>query len=56
MAAADGQARHLPPDRPTRLSHLRSRPKVCEIVEPSPRPFVGRCAKAQFFHGDAWLD
>ena len=49
----DGQARHLPPDRPTLLSHHRERFK---IESPSARPFVGRCAKASFYHTEAWLD
>jgi hypothetical protein len=51
----EGEARHLPPDRPTRLSRLRERHKK-EALETAPRePFVGRTARADFY-SVGWLE
>ena len=55
IASDDGQARDLPPDRPTRLMYIRSRPKTLEVSQPALVPFVGRCARAEFAHAHAWL-
>ena len=51
----EGEARHLPPDRPTRLSRLRERHKK-ETLETAPlEPFVGRTARADFY-SVGWLE
>ena len=51
----EGEARHLPPDRPTRLSRLRERHKK-EALDTAPRePFVGRTAQADFY-SVGWLE
>ena len=51
--APDGQVRLLPPDRLTRLCIINRRDKL-QLEQPE--PFVARCARAEFFHQDAWLD
>jgi len=50
----EGEARHLPPDRPTRLSHLRERVKIVEVLGPPLEPFVSRTARAKFYDA-GWL-
>ena len=51
----EGEARHLPPDRPTRLSRLRERHKKEALETAPPEPFVGRTARADFY-SVGWLE